>query len=148
MARRKAGLNPAARQRIREGLNFYTSQFAIDEERSRQMANEQRFKSTEQEFIKWDPNTTYSHGPSQSSRVKSFRFVAMDGIPGAVGFIGTLFVEFWPKGDGSGARYKYMNVPENVFQAFANTQSKGRYINAVLNNFNYSPVTGGEEIFF
>jgi hypothetical protein len=147
--RPKSGLSKSARARFAEGLNYYTGQYAIDEERSRQKANDERFKSTEQEFIKWDPNTTYSHGPSQSSRVKSFRFVAMDGIPGAVGFIGTLFVEFWPKKEGSaGARYKYMNVPENVFQAFANTQSKGRYINAVLNNFNYSPVTGGEDIFF
>ncbi len=147
--RPKSGLSSSARARIAEGLNYYTGQYAIDEERARQKANDKTFTTTQQTYIEWDPNTTYSHGPGESSRVKSFRFVALDGTPGAIGYTGTLFVEFWPKKQGgAGAKYKYMNVPEHIFQSFANAQSKGRYINAVLNNFNYGEAMGNETIFF
>lgn len=142
--RRPSGIGKAGRDRIDAALNYYTGQYAIEEERSRRRANEERFTSTDMIPIKWDPNTTYYHASDESSRVESFRYVATDGGPGAVGYTGTLFVRFIKHG----TPWKYLNVPEAIYQAFANAQSKGRYINAVLNNFPNSRATRDEESTF
>ena len=140
--RPKPGLSKSAKERLSEGLTYYSGQIAIQEERSRTRANEGRFaKSTEMIPIHWDPNTTYYHPPDESSRVEAFRYVAMEGAPGAIGFNGTLFVRFIKHG----TPWKYLNVPEHVYQSFASAQSKGRYINSVLNNFPNSRALGDEE---
>jgi hypothetical protein len=143
--RRKPGLNPDVKGRLSEGLNYYSGQYAIQEERWRNEANEGRFaSSTEMIPIHWDPNTTYYHPPDESSRVEAFRYVATGGIPGAIGFYGTLFVRFIKHG----TPWKYLNVPEHIYQAFASAQSKGRYINSVLNNYPNSRASGDEESTF
>lgn len=142
--RPKSGLSQSARERFAEGLNYYTGQYAIEEERARTRANERNFQSTEMIPIHWDPNTTYYHPPDESSRVEAFRYVAMSGTPGAIGYNGTLFVRFIKYG----TPWKYLNVPEHIYQAFASAQSKGRYINSVLNNFPNSRASGDEESTF
>jgi|LauGreDrversion4_2_1035121.scaffolds.fasta_scaffold96460_5 hypothetical protein len=142
--RPKPGLSKSARERFAEGLNYYSGQYAIQEERARNRANETKFTPTEMVPIHWDPNTTYYHAADESSRVEAFRYVAMDGGPGAVGYNGTLFVRFIKHG----TPWKYLNVPEHIYQAFASAQSKGRYINSVLNNFPNSRASGDEESTF
>ncbi len=142
--RPKPGLSKSARDRFAEGLNYYTGQYAIEEERARNRANENRFTSTDMIPIPWDPNTTYYHPPDESSRVEAFRYVAAEGAPGAVGYNGTLFVRFIKYG----TPWKYLNVPEHIYQSFATAQSKGRYINSVLNNFPNSRASGDEESTF
>jgi hypothetical protein len=142
--RPKPGLNRSARDRIAEGLNYYSGQYAIQEERARTRANETKFTPTEMIPIHWDPNTTYYHAADESSRVEAFRYVAMEGGPGAIGYNGTLFVRFIKHG----TPWKYLNVPEHIYQAFASAQSKGRYINSVLNNFPNSRASGDEESTF
>lgn len=141
MARPKPGLGSSSRQRLTEGLNYYTGQYAIQEERQRQRKNE-GYQSTDLAPIKWDPNTTYYHPPDESSRVESFRYVAQNADAG--GFTGTLFVRFIKYGTG----WKYLNVPEHIYQSFASAQSKGRYINSVLNSFTNSRATTDEESTF
>jgi hypothetical protein len=133
------GLSPTAR--LSEGLNYYSGQYAIEEERVRNRVNETKFKSSDMIPIHWDPNTTYYHPPDESSRVESFRFVAKEGQPGAVGYNGILFVRFIK----NGTPWKYLNVPEHIYQSFASAQSKGRYINSVLNNFPNSRAAPDEE---
>jgi hypothetical protein len=142
--RPKSGLSKSARERFAEGLNYYSGQYAIQEERARNRANETKFTPTEMVPIHWDPNTTYYHAADESSRVEAFRYVAMEGGPGAVGYNGTLFVRFIKHG----TPWKYLNVPEHIYQAFASAQSKGRYINSVLNNFPNSRASGDEESTF
>jgi hypothetical protein len=124
-----------------KGLSYHLSQFEIDEQRYRDQANENRFQPSDMIPIHWDPNTTYYHAADESSRVESFRYQATDGLPGAIGYSGTLFVRFI-KGS---TPWKYLNVPEHIYQAFASAQSKGRYINSVLNNFPNSRASAGEE---
>lgn len=137
MASRKRG---ADFSRIQEGLNYYTGQYAIEEERQRQRAQERLPLLTELQWIEWDPETTYTHAPDKSSRVEAFRYVITGGAAGAIGYTGTLFVRFHKYG----TEWKYLNVPEPIFQAFANAQSKGRYINAILNGFPNSRATADE----
>jgi hypothetical protein len=143
-SRRRPGLNPDVKGRLAEGLNYYSGQYAIQEERTRTRANETRFKPSEMIPIHWDPNTTYYHPPDESSRVEAFRYVATDGQPGAIGYSGILFVRFIKHG----TPWKYLNVPEHIYQSFASAQSKGRYINSVLNNFPNSRASGDEESTF
>jgi hypothetical protein len=142
--RPKPGLSRSAKDRLAEGLNYYSGQYAIQEERTRTRANETRFTSSEMIPIHWDPNTTYYHPPDESSRVEAFRYVATDGQPGAIGYSGILFVRFIKHG----TPWKYLNVPEHIYQSFASAQSKGRYINSVLNNFPNSRASGDEESTF
>jgi hypothetical protein len=142
--RPKPGLSKSAKERFAEGLNYYSGQYAIEEERVRNRVNETKFKSSDMIPIQWDPNTTYYHPPDESSRVEAFRYVATDGQPGAIGYSGILFVRFIK----NGTPWKYLNVPEHVYQAFASAQSKGRYINSVLNNFPNSRASGDEQSTF
>jgi hypothetical protein len=142
--RPKPGLNKSARERFAEGLNYYSGQGLIQEERARTRANERTFTPSTLTPIPWDPNTTYYHPPDESSRVEAFRYVALEGASGAVGFSGTLFVRFIKYG----TPWKYLNVPAHIYQSFASAQSKGRYINSVLNNFPNSRASGDEESTF
>lgn len=143
-SRKRGGIGPQGMSRIQEGLTYYSGQWAIEEERKRQRDNERKFPSVDMVPIKWDPDTTYYHPNDESSRVEAFRYVATGGSSGAIGYNGTLFVRFIKYG----TPWKYMNVPEPVYQSFANAQSKGRYINAVLNGFPNSRATSDEESTF
>jgi hypothetical protein len=142
--RPKPGLSKSAKERFAEGLNYYSGQYAIQEERTRTRVNETKFKPSEMIPIQWDPNTTYYHASDESSRVEAFRYVATEGTSGAIGYNGILFVRFIK----NGTPWKYLNVPEHVYQSFASAQSKGRYINSVLNNFPNSRASGDEESTF
>ena len=79
-----------------------------------------------------------------STRVKAFRYVPDDPSSPTTGS-GTLFVEFFKRGD----RYAYANVP---FGTYANFQkegvSKGRFINAELDNYPYRRAVGADHEFF
>ena len=143
--RPKPGLNKSARERFAEGLNYYSGQGLIQEERARTRANEGKFKEpTSLIPIPWDPNTTYFHPPDESSRVEAFRYSALEGGAEVTGYTGTLFVRFIKYG----TAYKYLNVPSHIFQSFASAQSKGRYINSVLNGYDKSRATPDEESTF
>lgn len=72
-------------------------------------------------------------GTPQSSRVRAMRY---DYQNRAVQVL-------WAKrGDTSG--YVYLDVPYEIFRAFARSGSKGKYINSTLNSFDYRQMTPDE----
>lgn len=91
------------------------------------------------------PEDNYGQGPSRSTRVRAHKFVpynlmARAGLPGNT--LGTVYVKFQPHSNGSHANdvYRYRNVPESVYKMFANSTSKGRFINQYLNHYPYARV--------
>jgi hypothetical protein len=50
--------------------------------------------------------------------------------------LGTVYVKFHKRGD----TYKYSHVPESVYNSFANSNSKGRFINDFLNSYKYGRI--------
>ena len=76
--------------------------------------------------------------------MEAFRYAALEGANENIGYTGTLFVRFIKHG----TPWKYLNVPSHIYQSFASAQSKGRYINSVLNNFPNSRASGDEESTF
>ena len=156
MARRKAGLDPVARQRIQAALTLYSGTINIQEERRRQRENLARAEAHHMGEIPWVPGN--NHATNESSRVSAYKFVPYtseglseeDARTTGIGSImagqryGNLFVRFWKYKDSGGTPWKYMNVPQQVYEAFAASPSKGQYINAVLNQYPYSKATSDE----
>lgn len=83
------------------------------------------------------PKYNYGQGPSRSTRVAVHKFVPnlmeRAGVTTPQS-MGTVYVKFQPHMNGSHANdiWKYKNVPESVYQSFANNNSKGRFIREVL----------------
>ncbi len=93
------------------------------------------------------PENNYGQGPDRSTRVASHKFVPypaekqylMDkaGLSNnAVNELGTVYVKFHKRGD----VYKYNHVPQSVYNSFANSTSKGRFINDFLNSYKYGRI--------
>jgi len=145
MAPRRPGIGGQGRQRIEAALTYYTGTQQIETERRRQKNLEEerdtRFSSEKLGDIRpWYPEQ--QHGPKESSRVLSFKFVpsAAEGEEILGTRYGTVFVRFFK----NNTPWKYMNVPLYIYESFAASPSKGKYINQVLNNYPYSRVTGDE----
>lgn len=93
-----------------------------------------------------DPSL-YNQGPGASTRVQMHSFEpnyllsdyekAYQGQEPTV-IKGTVYVQFWKKN----STYAYTNVPKDIYDAFARSTSKGKYINTTLNQFNYFKVSG------
>lgn len=157
MAPRPRGLSGAGRQRINAALTLYSGTANIENERRRMREdNLARSEANHMVEIPWVPGN--NHATNESSRVSGYKFVTYntgdvseeDARTTGAGAImagqryGTLFVRFWKYKDSGGTPWKYMNVPQQVYEAFAASPSKGQYINSVLNKFPYSRATGDE----
>ena len=90
---------------------------------------------------------TYGQGPDRSTLVAGHKFVhiatATEGrlLRRAQGNLGTVYVKFQRPGR-MGATYKYNRVPDTIYQMFAQSNSKGRFINDYLNKYTYEPSDG------
>lgn len=98
------------------------------------------------------PRDNYGQGPGRSTRVAAHKFVpSLMTRAGIVGgnTLGTVYVKFQPKMNGTRANdiYRYKNVPESVYQQFAQSNSKGKFINTFLNSYPYSRITTREDRF-
>lgn len=142
---RSRGINPAARARFQAALGAYSGTYAIEEERQRERdlnisRSEREFPSQYMTPIVYVPND--DHDPSESSRVKAFRFVSNmspdDRLAGER--YGTVFVRFI-KYD---TPWKYTGVPQSVYESFASSRSKGKFINSTLNRYSYARATQDE----
>ena len=93
------------------------------------------------------PEDNYGQGPDLSTRVAAHKFIpheaekqyltnraGLTNIPKNT--LGTVYVKFHKRGD----IYKYSHVPESVYNSFANSTSKGRFINQYLNNYKYGRI--------
>lgn len=151
--RRGTGISKAGRERINAALTLYSGTENIEEEKRRKRENLERAQTTPMTVIPYDPATTYQHPPSESSRVQAYKYVRYNdgsiseedrrtGMGAIIGgtIYGTLFVRFAR----AQTPWKYMNVPQNIYEAFASSQSKGRFINSTLNSFPYSKATPDE----
>lgn len=151
--RRGTGINKDARSRISAALTLYSGTESIEEEKRRRRENLERAVPTDMTVIPYDPETTYTHAPSESSRVQAYKYVKYGeelteeerrrtGVGSVIGgqIYGTLFVRFAR----AQTPWKYMNVPQNIYESFAATQSKGRFIKSTLDRFPYSRATADE----
>lgn len=94
------------------------------------------------------PKDNYGQGPSRSTRVAAHKFVPHSpereslmekaGARGPTNTLGTVYVKFQRSGR-LGQVWKYEHVPESVYDSFANSTSKGRFINQQLNSFRKGP---------
>lgn len=93
------------------------------------------------------PEDNYGQGPDRSTRVAAHKFVPHPaeknyllnraGVTNkSVNTLGTVYVKFHKRGD----TYKYSHVPESVYNSFANSNSKGRFINDFLNSYKYGRI--------
>jgi hypothetical protein len=93
------------------------------------------------------PEDNYGQGPDLSTRVAAHKFVPhpaekqymLDKVGltnSAANNLGTVYVKFHKRGD----VYKYSHVPESIYHSFANSTSKGRFINNYLNNYKYGRI--------
>jgi hypothetical protein len=96
--------------------------FNVEEERDRRRSSE----STDDFPVEYP----------DSSRVQAFRFV-----PGEDQYYGNLYVRFVKYG----TPWVYYNIPVSVYESFANSPSKGRFINMTLNSYPYSRASGTDE---
>ena len=88
----------------------------------------------------------YGQGPDRSTRVQMHYFepnyLLSDYEKAAQGqeptiIKGTVYIQFWKKN----SMYAYTNVPKDIYDAFARSNSKGHFINTTLNQFNYFKTT-------
>lgn len=151
MPRKRPGIQAPGRERLRRQWSEIESGDSIDEienplwvvgrtptptEELSQDINEQyNVLLDTQEVIPledlWPDKSNYGFGPMYSTRVVKHRFVPNpreDGgarlnrlIPG----LGTVYIKFQKRGD----VYAYYNVPLNVYEDFARSSSKGKFIN-------------------
>lgn len=104
------------------------------------------------------PKDNYGQGPGRSTRVASHKFVPHSpdrgyliekaGVATHTNTLGTVYVKFQPHLNGSRANdvYKYSHVPESVYNNFANSNSKGRFINQFLNNYKYGRIGSRDDM--
>lgn len=99
------------------------------------------------------PKDNYGQGPGRSTRVAAHKFVphpaekkyllARSGVDPQYGtnVLGTVYVKFHKRGD----IYKYHHVPESIYNNFANSNSKGRFINNFLNSYKPSRINSRDD---
>lgn len=77
--------------------------------------------------------SNYGFGPRFSTRVIRHYFKSDNpkGLSRVAPGLGTVYVQFQKRND----VYAYFNVPFNVYEDFARSTSKGRFINSTLNNY-------------
>lgn len=96
------------------------------------------------------PKDNYGQGPGKSTRVAAHKFVPSlskrAGVKGG-STLGTVYVKFQPKMNGTRANdiYRYRSVPESVYQQFAQSNSKGRFIKDFLDAYPYSRINTRED---
>lgn len=140
MPRKPPGIQPTGRERLRRNWedisgegpskpDWRTGKDYEDFEEGRIGAADeyQQLISTEEVQQLEDKPENYGFGPKFSTRVARHLFVPNDPnslnrlIPGP----GTVYVQFHKYND----VYAYYNVPFNIYQDFARSTSKGRFIN-------------------
>jgi hypothetical protein len=100
------------------------------------------------------PEDNYGQGPDRSTRVAAHKFVPhpaeqrylLDraGVRSkSANDLGTVYVKFHKRGD----TYKYSHVPESIYNSFANSNSKGRFINDFLNAYKYGRIGSRDDRF-
>jgi hypothetical protein len=100
------------------------------------------------------PEDNYGQGPDRSTRVAAHKFVPhpaekkylLDraGVRDkSTNNLGTVYVKFHKRGD----TYKYSHVPESIYNSFANSNSKGRFINDFLNAYKYGRIGSRDDRF-
>lgn len=152
MAARKPGMGEAGRERLRRNWSDIDSgnlenstwsagkQSEEDATLREEIANqnflvEQRIRTQYVQPLEDKPEN-YGQGPGKSTRVIMHRFVPNreEGLGQMVPSThGVVFVGFQKRND----VYAYYDVPYSVYQSFAMSNSKGRFINSTLNNYDY-----------
>lgn len=98
------------------------------------------------------PKYNYNQGPTRSTRVAAHKFVpnlvARAGLPN-IEVMGTVYVKFQPNMQGKRANdvWEYRNVPKSIYDMFADSTSKGRFINSHLNAFPKGRISSREARF-
>lgn len=117
----------------------------IDPRTEREIADQDiRFFDTvhvAQVHNKPDDPRNYGQGPTASTRMCSHRFV-LDRISYDLygSRMGWICVRFHKNGK-RGPDWVYGPAPFDVYKAFANSSSKGKFINNVLNDYGYRPAS-------
>lgn len=143
----RRGINPARLEQFRGTQGQYSGTLPIERERARRAAGEAaEFPTTSLKDISPWVYPGKNHPPDESTRVQAFKFVAnTESDEKFMGNrYGTIFVRFIKHG----TPWRYSNVPQNVYEQFHASPSKGKFINSTLNNFPYGRVTGDEYSFY
>lgn len=89
----------------------------------------------------WPSKDNYYKGPYQSTRVSAHRFVPNRIVVPDKQQLGTVYVQFTNMRPNGKIRredvYAYYDVPINVYYSFAQSTSKGQFINNTLDNYEY-----------
>jgi len=170
MPRRRPGLNPgsidwgkaaadidAANERRNKGLRDTKISGAkvdedgfpiIDEDTGRaQVAADLNFYAVAhiaQIANRPDRASNYGQGPAASTRMCSHAFVLDQPLFDMYGAkLGYIFVRFHKNGK-RGPNWKYGPVSLEIYKQFANSSSKGKFINSTLNSFPKGPASAEE----
>lgn len=98
------------------------------------------------------PKDNYGQGPRRSTRVAVHKFVPNKleraGVVTAQ-TLGTVYVRFQPHINGKHGNdvWRYKNVPKSIYDTFANSNSKGRFINTHLNAYPKGRISSREDRF-
>lgn len=158
MATKKRGLGNVGRDRFRRSWediendepvepNWLTGQEYEDFEEGRIGSDVEynQLMSVEDVLRLDDKPENYGFGPKFSTRVKRHLFVPDNPndlnrlIPG----LGTVYVHFHKYDDVEA----YYSVPFNVYQDFARSTSKGRFINHTLNGYSHEDLNKDQSVF-
>lgn len=91
-----------------------------------------------------DSDANYGQGPAASTRMCSHTFVLDQPLFDVYGAkLGYIFVRFHKNGR-KGPNWKYGPVSLEVYKQFANSTSKGTFINSTLNSFPKGPASEDE----
>lgn len=143
---RKGGIGPRGRKlwsEASESAGTYTGTERIQQERNRiSEGRGAEFPTTHLTDISPWVYPGVDHPKDESTRVAAFKFIANTEEDDAFlgNRYGTIFVKFIKHG----TPWKYANVPQNVYDSFFSSKSKGKFINSALNNYPYGRVTGDE----
>ena len=161
MARKKPGIQPYGRERLRKNWDDIESGTStpswlvggpsdknkkLGEEIER--TNESILAQMEEQEVTtlpdlWPSKANYYKGPSKSTRVSKHMFsLDAPSNPNVPATHGTMFVQFTNmRANGSVRRenvYAYYNVPFDVYKDFSMSTSKGQYINRIDKVYNYA----------
>ncbi len=98
------------------------------------------------------PKDNYGQGPRRSTRVAVHKFVPNKLEQAGVvtpQTLGSVYVRFQPHINGKHGNdiWRYKNVPKTVYDSFANSNSKGRFINTHLNGYPKGRISSREDRF-
>lgn len=157
MATKKRGIGDVGKERLRRNWedietdkpyepDWLTGK-EYDELEGRIGADEDynKLTSVEEVLRLEDKPENYGFGPFFSTRVKKHLFVPNNpqGVNRLVPGLGTVYVHFHKYDDVEA----YYNVPFNVYQDFARSTSKGRFINHTLNDYNHEDLDKDQSVF-